>query len=482
MDLVKDFTETGRLDLKEFFKSLPKCSDPSFPLQKASSPDANLQNWTPAEAVNITELEHSFFKSILEDDKPLFLDTAKLFVTERGSTIDRSVASKLLHSCCAYDSIDCTTSLINGELGAVPLVNEVDPSAGLSPLHVAAEAHAVRCVELLLKKRARTDLRTRDGRGLLPLELSLSGRRMDVSWNPDDYSVKHLVDLLRKKDLTAVKLLTEKRKEVDEVAYANAIDGRIVPLAALLIVAAEKVIDADIELQDADLGPKQKTTIYECVIKEALSLGRATTTSSGAAIRTCAPSRDQSSVKRKLLLCEMELLQIFGAGTAAQTGVTEKKLMSPLIRGTQDGDEAVIELLLETNININDTDAEGNSALHWSLKMSWGSLTDQMKIIWLLLKHGARVTQRNKLGLTAFHFAAANGNSQALQLLLLESPDGINSKTEMKETPLFFAVKNDHMDCAELLLQRGADSEVFNLRCETIKSYGSSKLFFSQGT
>ncbi|GMI69965.1 hypothetical protein HRI_000665800 [Hibiscus trionum] len=36
----------------------------------------------------------------------------------------------------------------------------------------------------------------------------------------------------------------------------------------------------------------------------------------------------------------------------------------------------------------------------------------------------------------------------------------------MKETPLFFAVKNDHMECAELLQRWGANSEVLNLRRE----------------
>ena len=54
--------------------------------------------------------------------------------------------------------------------------------------------------------------------------------------------------------------------------------------------------------------------------------------------------------------------------------------------------------------------------------------------------------------------------SLSRQILLVENPDGINSKSEMKETPLFFAVKNDHMDCAELLLSWGANSEVLNLR------------------
>ncbi|PQQ10078.1 uncharacterized protein Pyn_38626 [Prunus yedoensis var. nudiflora] len=90
----------------------------------------------------------------------------------------------------------------------------------------------------------------------------------------------------------------------------------------------------------------------------------------------------------------------------------------------------------------------------------------------LLIKHGARVSQRNKLGLTAFHIAAGNGNSEALQSLVsnqlagpsIGSPDGTQYRTEIKETPLFFAVRNDSMECAELLLNWGASSEILNLR------------------
>jgi ankyrin repeat protein len=38
------------------------------------------------------------------------------------------------------------------------------------------------------------------------------------------------------------------------------------------------------------------------------------------------------------------------------------------------------------------------------------------RILLLLIEHGARVSQRNKLGLTAFHIAAGNGNSEALEV------------------------------------------------------------------
>ncbi|PRQ53668.1 putative ankyrin repeat-containing domain-containing protein [Rosa chinensis] len=53
-----------------------------------------------------------------------------------------------------------------------------------------------------------------------------------------------------------------------------------------------------------------------------------------------------------------------------------------------------------------------------------------MRIVLLLLKHGALVSQRNNLGLTEFHIAASNGNSEALEVLLLEDPDGVHISDE----------------------------------------------------
>jgi ankyrin repeat protein len=49
----------------------------------------------------------------------------------------------------------------------------------------------------------------------------------------------------------------------------------------------------------------------------------------------------------------------------------------------------IIELLLKTNIDVNDIDAEGNSALHWSLKAS----PQQMKSLSLSLSLSLSYTQ-----------------------------------------------------------------------------------------
>ncbi|KAK9194804.1 hypothetical protein WN944_005511 [Citrus x changshan-huyou] len=430
-------------------------------------------------APSVTDLETTLIiNSLLEDDKKQLINVSKRhFIDNSLDNADQQTAivTKLLRVSCIFDSVSCATSLVNGDLGPVALVNEVEESSGMTALHLAAESHAARCVELLLKKRARTDIRSKDGRRLLPLELSLSSSRMDVIWNPDEYSVEDLVVILGQKNLTTVKLLSQKTKELDEVAYANAVGGRIVALAALLIVAADKVNESILVLHDSDLGAKEKTTIYECVIREALALGRATKLQR-AVKRSSTPTTSQSAEKRELLLLEIELLQLFGA--VANGSCTDKKVGQPLILATQAGDEDVIEILLKSkNIDINDADADGNSALHCALKTSMGLSQHvlQNRIVGILLKHGAIASQQNKLGLTALHIAAGSGNSQALEDLIRKEPDCINLKTIMMETPLFFAVKNDHMVCAEVLLRWGANSEVLNLRRERPIDFAKSQ-------
>lgn len=57
-------------------------------------------------------------------------------------------------------------------------------------MHTAAESHAPLCVEMLLKRRARTDMRSKDERALIPLELSLSNVSVDVKWKPTSESIE----------------------------------------------------------------------------------------------------------------------------------------------------------------------------------------------------------------------------------------------------------------------------------------------------
>ncbi|KAL2898586.1 Ankyrin repeat and SOCS box protein 3 [Bienertia sinuspersici] len=258
--------------------------------------------------------------------------------------------------------------------------------------------------------------------------------------------------------------LSEKTKDTGEVAYTLAIEGRVAALTALLMVAAEKVNGSVLEVRtNTDLAP-EKTSVYNCVIREAVSIYIGNRGKHRLVQESKSGVDDDGEDKRKVLLKEMELLHFFGA--SANGGCLDKKATSPLIIASQAGDEAVMKLLLQTGINVGDADAEGNSALHWCLKASKVSSPEHIRILCLLLKHGARVRQKDKLGLTAVHIAAANGNLEALKVLLSHDPDSVLTTSELKETPLFFAAKNDFIECAQLLLNCGATTEVLNLRRE----------------
>lgn len=113
-----------------------------------------------------------------------------------------------------------------------------------------------------------------------------------------------------------MKLLAEKTKEVDAVAYAFAKAGEIVSLTSLLIVATDKIREATVALRDDDdsvAKPKRKT-IYEAVIQEAL--------------RSNSTMQSVCSQKRIVLLREIELLQLFGAAVFSEF---VDKQTSPLI-------------------------------------------------------------------------------------------------------------------------------------------------------
>lgn len=126
--------------------------------------------------------------------------------------------------------------------------------------------------------------------------------------------------------MTTIRLLGDKTKETAEVACAKAIEGRIVALAALLVVAAEKINESILEFRDTDSGSKEKMTIYECVIREALSLGRATSSLKTPKGTSSPGSGSEDSRKRKLLLSGIELLQLFGVVAQIRT---DKKVKTP---------------------------------------------------------------------------------------------------------------------------------------------------------
>lgn len=163
----------------EHFKSLPKSSFSVLVRERNAAGDDDDDDLlsSKSEDFRVKEVRKGVFESIWRDDKAgLVASLKRRHCLACSEPVDRGIVSKLLHLCCVFDSVECASALLCGELDSVPLVNEVN-EMGKSPLHTAAESHSGRCLGLLLKKRARTDVRTKDGRAQLALELSLSSTR-----------------------------------------------------------------------------------------------------------------------------------------------------------------------------------------------------------------------------------------------------------------------------------------------------------------
>ncbi|KAG6546601.1 hypothetical protein Mapa_011790 [Marchantia paleacea] len=164
---------------------------------------------------------------------------------------------------------------------------------------------------------------------------------------------------------------------------------------------------------------------------------------------------------RKLLECVL----LFGPRLSAHP---QSPSLPPLLRAAQANDEVLLSLLLEAGAPINETDSDGNTALHWALRQATpvNKRSVNSKLVKRLLDSGANVLMGNKLGATPVHTAAGHGHFEALSLILEKEAGGVNVMAATKETPLHYSVKNNHLLCTAILLTHGANRNVSSLRSQ----------------
>ncbi|KAM0838236.1 hypothetical protein ACQ4PT_061110 [Festuca glaucescens] len=334
------------------------------------------------------EKDTSICRAMAGDDTALLLSAVESFT---DVVLDKEMSTRLLHLACRHDAVECLRLLLDGGHGITASLVDARDQLKRPLLHIAAETHSARCIQLLLSRNACTDLMVVDGRPLIALDVALMSGSAHVDWSLDD-SLEDLLPYLLQKDLKAVRLLAEKTREVGEVAYRYAMEGHVAALAMLLLVAENKISATVSVVID---GVRTKRSIYNSIVDEVLSIGDA--------------SAREGNEKRKALLCEIRLLNQFGASSWND----DRRSLPPLLRAAKAGDICVMETLLMGDVDVNETDPEGNTAIYWCLSSS--SSTQELRIVWFLLKSGARVFQANKLGLTPVHSAAAKGNYKALQ-------------------------------------------------------------------
>jgi len=140
---------------------------------------------------------------------------------------------------------------------------------------------------------------------------------------------------------------------------------------------------------------------------------------------------------------------------------------TPLIFAAKRGDLAMATLLISNKADVN---AQSTTAIG-SRTLAFATDDRNLKLIDLLLAHGARINDPARNGETALHHAATQGHLAAARLLLSKGADP-NQYTFRNEngfvfTPFLGAFFRGDTNMASLLLEHGADIETRNNRGNT---------------
>jgi ankyrin repeat protein len=139
-----------------------------------------------------------------------------------------------------------------------------------------------------------------------------------------------------------------------------------------------------------------------------------------------------------------------------------------LIEAARNADRDALRTLLRNKADVNATEGDGSTALHWA------SYRDDLESADLLLRAGARVNASNDLGVTPLWAASQNG-STAMVRRLLEAGANPNLALIAGETPLMVAARSGYPAVVEQLLNKDAKVTARGARGQTALMWAVSQ-------
>jgi ankyrin repeat protein len=118
-----------------------------------------------------------------------------------------------------------------------------------------------------------------------------------------------------------------------------------------------------------------------------------------------------------------------------------------LIEAVRRVDAAAVRRLLEQNVDVNITQPDGATALHWAAHRNDLTIAD------ILLRAGASVDAADEGGVTPLALAALNGSAAMADLLLKAGA----SPNAGRESPVLSAARSGNVEVMRLLLASGGD-------------------------
>ena len=120
-----------------------------------------------------------------------------------------------------------------------------------------------------------------------------------------------------------------------------------------------------------------------------------------------------------------------------------------LIDAVKSVNAPAVRSLLAQHVNVNATEADGSTALHWAAQR------DSVEIADLLIAAGANVKAATRYNITPLSLACTNGDAMLIQHLLKAGADP-NGTSEEGQTALMTAALTGKVDAVKVLLAAGA--------------------------
>ena len=133
-----------------------------------------------------------------------------------------------------------------------------------------------------------------------------------------------------------------------------------------------------------------------------------------------------------------------------ELGLAASAVAASLADAAEQRDKTSVRTLLQTGVDVNATQIDGTSALHWA------AYHDDAEMVALLVRAGADVNALNRYGVPPLVQACTNGNPANVTLLLEAGADA-NTKMKGGETVLMLAARSGNAEAVKVLLARGAN-------------------------
>jgi ankyrin repeat protein len=140
----------------------------------------------------------------------------------------------------------------------------------------------------------------------------------------------------------------------------------------------------------------------------------------------------------------------------------------PLIDAVKNGDKVALRALIQKKVDVNATDADGSTALHWA------SYRDDPESADLLIRAGAKVNAATDLGVTPLWPASENGNLLLVRRLLNAGANP-NAALLAGETSVMVAARSGYPEIVDLLLAKGANPNAHGIRGQTALMWAVSQ-------